>query len=378
NSRSVSVYPFAEVRRSFTYIAYFYWLAVILAGFDAVIAPVLSWLQRSRLLARALVTLRGAILRYRIADALRVVALPIVAVPIAVALWFLCSQAAYYGRPSPGQVILHDAHRFERLLGLAPASTTGAWIHLAPTFAAIEYLERHTAPGDWIYSNIISTSNDFDYLADGRYSLLEGTSMYQMYDTIKKSVRHIQRFRRFALTADPSLVQKWRPKYALLYRANQCNVLDCYGTQVYPVAFDRFKNNRAFVRVFANRLYVIYRITGVPGSAASATLTKLMRRCSSHNSPPVARIAACTKELRLVGKLDPNGFYYRARAEAALGQENAAMRDFTTDIERDPTNYGVYLAEARSLMNAGNVLEARADIHLAEGNGVYPSTLPGP
>jgi hypothetical protein len=128
---------------------------------------------------------------------------------------------------------------------------------LKPMFDAIAFVRDRTSVGELVYSNSVS-ENQFWFLSDGRVSLLDGTSIYQLYFLQRSASRRIVRFSRFARTADMNDVSAFPFKFALLYIGTSCPAL-CYGDPVYPPNLQKFDADPNFRRVFENASYVVYQ-----------------------------------------------------------------------------------------------------------------------
>ena len=354
--RSVSLYPLAAVRRSFSYVAYFFWLAGFIGAADHLVLPILARVRHR-------VHLQGAFIRSLLRSTLLI--------PAIVGIWFLISVSGYYGRRSLPDIYYYDVARIASTLGGDQLKAASAKESLAPAFRAMRYLRAHTKPGDWVYSNVISSDNDFAYLTNGRFSLLEGSSVYQLFSFMKHASERIRSFRQFALSGDLSLLRPYHVRYILFMNRLTCRGIYCYGVIPFPPNMSIFRRNPAFERVLSDRYYSIYRITGAPEPPISKRISRLMDSCRSRALPAVRRIRDCTRLIALLGSRDSNAYFYRALSELQLGNVRTARSDFNTTIELNPTTGVAYYERAIIEMRLGDRKAAVADLNLAQLHGAY-------
>ena len=206
DSKSVSLYPLAAAQRTFVYITFFYWLATGVAILDFASGPS----RRVRIRLTAHVPFRLPISSAQLAGVL---------VACFTIGWFTYSVSPYLDRPiSPTFLVQRLLHRTLKPLGSSAISET-----LEPMFEAMAFVREHTRPGDWVYSNVISYDNSFLYLTSGRRSLLEGTSIYQLYFVQREATARINRFIDFAMTGDPTLLSPHSVNYAVLSESNSAS-----------------------------------------------------------------------------------------------------------------------------------------------------------
>jgi hypothetical protein len=128
-------------------------------------------------------------------------------------------------------------------------------------YDALNYIREHTRPGEWVFSNVIS-DNQFWYLTNGRYSLGEGSPMYQVYPLQRRAARHLQQFKAFALTADPEIIASYHVRYLLLLTQDSvCGAEGCmeFGFNMMETNLPAFDASPAYSAVFSNPKYRVYK-----------------------------------------------------------------------------------------------------------------------
>lgn len=184
------------------------------------------------------------------------------AVAAFVPLWFVLSigslerkiPAGTYSIPYAGRPI--EAGFVDRPVN--PSGIEVVRARLKPLFDAMQFIQAHSSPHDWVFSNVSSSDNAFWFLSSGRYSLTEGASIYQLYFMQKAGAARMHDFANFAITADEELLARYGSHYVLLYKGNDCVPTVCYGDNVLPTNFLAFDENPSFHRVFENEFYRIF------------------------------------------------------------------------------------------------------------------------
>jgi hypothetical protein len=273
NSRSVALFPLASIRRTFVYVACFYWIAAGLAVWDFLVNPLISFYATEaktfpRLEAgiRRLSALFNPVSRWSRGIA-------VVSVACFVPAWFVYSIIDYAPWTTLNATFLaRTAHRFKGdFARQAPDSQSGLEIAAArvkPIVEAMTFIRDHTSRGEWVFSNVSSSDNAFWFLTSGRYSLMEGAAIYQLYFLQKAAASRMHDFAVFARTADAKIVAPYGTRYVLLYKQPQCKLPQCYGDRILSTDLAAFANSRAFNRVFENEIYVIFERVGSAQSAA--------------------------------------------------------------------------------------------------------------
>src|SRR6202030_885586 len=136
-------------------------------------------------------------------------------------------------------------------------------------FDVAAYIRDHTAPNEWVYSNVIS-DNQFWYLTGGRYSLTEGSAMYQVYGLQQRAADRLRRFAELAKTGDLGLVDDYDVRYFVLLKG-ACYLFDCYGYETYPADLGAFERRTDIAKVYENSSYAIFARTGLPQHTAAET-----------------------------------------------------------------------------------------------------------
>ncbi len=263
NWKSISLYPLASIRRAFVYVGFFYWLAIGIAVFDFIIHPLIIFYATT---IREHGASGTASLRFRSIRHLsgtRRAVLTTLLVICFVPLWV--EHSIVRSMPHDGGSLLgRMTHRVEVAFGRQPADPGGFAIveaRLRPLFDAVGFIRDHTAVGERIFSNVSSSDNAFWFLSSGRYSLMEGASIYQLYSLQKEAARRMNEFAIFALTADPAIVAPYGTRYVLLYKDFDCGPIQCYGDNILTTNRGSFDANPLFRQVFENEFYVIYEMS---------------------------------------------------------------------------------------------------------------------
>jgi hypothetical protein len=141
---------------------------------------------------------------------------------------------------------------------------------LKPMFDAIAFVRDRTSVGELVYSNVLSEGM-FWFLSNGRVSILDGSSIYQLYTLQRNAARRIRRFADFATTVNMADVAGFNFKYVLLYKRMHCGTdRACYGEPAFVADLTRFENNPGFRLVFDNNVYTVFERTDLAaGSVAS-------------------------------------------------------------------------------------------------------------
>ena len=142
---------------------------------------------------------------------------------------------------------------------------------LKPLFDAVAFVRDRTSIGELVYSNLLS-EDLFWFLSSGRISLLDGTSIYQLYLLQKESARRIRQFADFAITADMEDVEGFNFKYLLLYKGGICGKV-CYGDQIFLANLGRFEEDPRFRLVFENAAYVVFERMNVAAGSVARLVT---------------------------------------------------------------------------------------------------------
>lgn len=277
DSQSVSLYPLASIRRTFVYVTFFYWLAIGLAALDFIVRPLIAFyssaLAKTSYRPGGLYRLGSAIWNNAWTVRLRAQHLAVV---VLVPAWFVASIASWTGKPMTGAYFFHRAaQRIEADFGNGSADRSSIAIvaaRLKPVFDAMTFLQAHTSAGERIFSNVSSSENAFWFLSSGRYSLMEGASIYQLYFMQKEAAVRMHNFADFALTADAKSLSPYGPKYLLLYKGADCLRIECYGDKVIPTNLGAFDKNPFLHRVFENEFYRIFERTEAAQSEAEITV----------------------------------------------------------------------------------------------------------
>ena len=302
NAVSTSIFPLAAIRRTFVYVRFFYWLAIFVTmvsvlhiffkrfisdseisqesgGQHCSVEPIRDWSVRFQFLNLVFLIGRAEPVRQSlqrlIAVFLNVKSGPDTSVKPAFGLlcvlvsWlFISTSTALDKRPDVSALLARFGERISGILALGSATakmTTRTTQQAAGALIdAVAYIQTNTKPGDWVFSNIIS-DNQFWYLTRGRYSLLEGSAMYQVYDLQKRAAFRFDKFAQFAETAEISKVANYDLGHVLIYKYCQCVTQSCYGFNVIPSDRDKFDSNPDFYRAYENSEFIIYSPTKNPG-----------------------------------------------------------------------------------------------------------------
>jgi hypothetical protein len=246
---SVSMFPFAVSRRIYIYVSTFYLLAISMAAVDFLRltdVPFVVALRWKRIVA------------YRWPERVEAYAFVF---PLT---FLLLSQIFPYmkGSFAPSWVIQSlingTASRAAAMPPLLSSLQEPTPTSSADLAQAVQYIRAHTAPNEWIFSNIIS-DNQFWYLSAGRHSVTEGSVMYQVYDLQRRAADRLREFAQYSETARSSVLDSYPIRYTLLYKYCHCATSGCYGYNVLPTKVAAFEVNSAYSKVFENREYVIFR-----------------------------------------------------------------------------------------------------------------------
>ncbi|MBV8755471.1 MAG: hypothetical protein JO328_21665 [Hyphomicrobiales bacterium] len=275
DSTSVALFPLASIRRTFVYVACFYWLAVAIAVWDFLVNPLISFYASE---AEKLPRFQGITCRFFSLPNSRTRwnrAATLVSVIFFVPAWFVYSITYYAPWPTDiAAFLMRTAHRVQGDFARRPDSQSGLEIAAArvkPIVEAMTFIRAHTLRGEWVFSNVSSSDNAFWFLTDGRYSLMEGAAIYQLYFLQKAAASRMHDFAVFARTADPELISPYGTRYVLLYKQAECMLPQCYGDRILSTDFAAFANSPVFSRVFENELYVVFEKAG---AAQSATISR--------------------------------------------------------------------------------------------------------
>jgi Domain of unknown function (DUF7024) len=248
---SVSSYPFAASRRTYKYAAFFYCLAVATTVLDRAFIRRLSD-KLSQLVPRFL-------------HARRARAVEVLLLFTSLSLTVLWSISASGGSLSWSSTFDKIATRaFPDADAKKPEPYDGAEAQFRPLFEAVAYVRDHTAPGEWVFSNVVS-DNQFWYLSGGRYSLAEGSVMYQVYELQKRAAARIVQFAHFAETANAALIDSFGPRLIMLYKYCKCRTPSCLGYHVLPTRIGAFAENPGFAKVFENGEFIVFGREHPPG-----------------------------------------------------------------------------------------------------------------
>jgi hypothetical protein len=125
-------------------------------------------------------------------------------------------------------------------------------------FGAIGFIRERTEPGEWVYSNIVS-DNQFWFLSKGRYSVLEGSAMYQVYSLQRRAARRIEQFRKVAQTGDTGPLEAYEKlRYLLIFKRDNCSYPACFGFNVFPAINLMGAGRPDLERVYENPHFVVY------------------------------------------------------------------------------------------------------------------------
>jgi hypothetical protein len=274
DSRSVALFPLASIRRTFVYVGCFYWVAIAVALGDFLVNPLISFYAAE---TGKLPRLDGAIRRF--CASLNPIArwnkaIAVVSVACFVPAWFVYAMTDYapWTNLSAATLLTRTAHRVNAdFARRVPGSQSGLEIAAArvkPIAEAMTFIRAHTLRGEWVFSNVSSSDNAFWFLTSGRYSLMEGAAIYQLYFLQKAAASRMHDFAVFARTADPGLISRYGTRYVLLYKQAQCKLPQCYGDRILSTDFAAFANSPVFNRVFENDLYAVFERVGSAQSAA--------------------------------------------------------------------------------------------------------------
>jgi hypothetical protein len=241
-----------------------------------------------------------------------------------------------------------------------------------PLFDAMSFVRDHTRPGEWIYSNIISSDNYFSFFTSGRFSLLEGPSIYQQFTPIRQAAQRIRTFTAFAESTDTASLAPYGARYVVLYTNSDCQrAYGCYGEDVFSTNLALFASSPAFRRVYENRDFIIYRLTGRPDSPTAAVIARDIPRCETTIGSGEWRTRACTQLLSLVGNVDSSVLYFRGLADLAAKQYKPAIYDLNRFLAREPQNADAYYRRALAYAATGDLSAASSDLDLAEQYATY-------
>jgi hypothetical protein len=258
-------------------VTFFYWLAIGLAALDFIMRPLIAFYSS----ALAKTSYRPGRL-YRLGSAIWSSAWAVrlrrdhLAVVTLAPVWFVLCIASWTQKPTNPAYFFHRAvQRIAADFGNGSADRSSIAIvaaRLKPLFDAMTFLQAHTSAEERIFSNVSSSENAFWFLSSGRYSLMEGASIYQLYFMQKEAAVRMHSFANFALSADAKLVAPYRPKYLLFYKGANCVQIECYGDKVIPTNPGAFDKNPFFHRVFENEFYRIFELSEAAQSQADATV----------------------------------------------------------------------------------------------------------
>jgi hypothetical protein len=233
NCNSVSVFPLASIRRTFVYIRFFYWSAIAICIYSIITCwyykhIISEYLTLSTLninLNRELIFAFLIMCTFSVSSGFGAYKPPVTISNIIQLDWSVYSSIQSDANPDGS---LHQA---------------------------IEYVEQNTSPNDWVFLNVLS-DNQFWYLSSGRYSLLEGSAMYQVYHLQKRAADHINLFRKFALTSDLSLLDGYNVRYFIIAKHH---IKALFG-EVVPTDFKAFNDNQALIKVLENADFYVFKI----------------------------------------------------------------------------------------------------------------------
>ncbi|MGH7738201.1 MAG: tetratricopeptide repeat protein, partial [Candidatus Tyrphobacter sp.] len=348
--RSVALYPVAAVRRSFPYVRFFYWVAIGIAVAEYLELLLRRWAgaEQAWLAARKRV-------------------LPGIAALVVSFGWIFSSLNIAVGRTTLGAMLGHVGWGtlavIDPLLPLTPFE-----VQETPMLQTMLYVRDHVPIGHWVFSNILSSDDTFSYFTSGRYSLLEGTSIYQLSPLLRREAIDMRTMEIVAASSDTALLKPFGSAYVVTYDRLQCDA-QCYGDIVVPTNDSWFASSPALKRVFSNGYYTIYRTTGASDLRVAAQDARLITRCEAWSAEPTATIAACERLVRLSGPIDPAAYYFLARAQLARHQYAAAIEDFNDSIATSPQFALSYYGRALTFAREGRRHEALADLDLAATYG---------
>lgn len=231
NEMSRSTFPLAIIQRTYGYGTFCYWGCVLLS-----IYRVLSLAAEG------------------IPDSAKVF------IDRACVLFFMpCLTALVVSRVLPDRspsVITHQIAAKFHFASSPFISTTSAKEDL---YSIMDFIRSHTKRGEWVYSNIIS-DNQFWFLTDGRYSLTEGSAMYQIYPLQRRAEARLESFRKFAQNSDSTAIDAYHVRYVLLYRETSCRTDACagYGFAVIPASLNEFLKSNAYSMAFENASFLVF------------------------------------------------------------------------------------------------------------------------
>ena len=136
-------------------------------------------------------------------------------------------------------------------------------------FDAMRFIRANTEPGEWVYSNIVS-DNQFWFLSEGRYSVLEGSAMYQVYSLQKRAAMRLDAFYQVMQTSDARSLHPYNIRYLMLFKPNNCRYPACYGYNV--ISADKFiaaAKSPEFEKVYEDPEFVIYHLDWAASSQVS-------------------------------------------------------------------------------------------------------------
>jgi hypothetical protein len=275
NAVSVSAFPVAATRRTFVYAKFFYWAAAAVAVLDFVLLPPLQAAYRAT---------KGHLSVQRTHSWLP----QLVDGAVAFAFLLLIGSSLYsnavlrmFGSDAGWTTWRGREIALTTLNDIYPTAPVEryfqavfAWRKLLfdaaarPEFFDIaEYIRDHAAPDEWVYSNVIS-DNQFWYLTGGRYSLAEGSAMYQVYGLQQRAADRLRQFAELAKTGDLSLVDDYHVRYFILLKG-ACDLFDCYGYAVYPADLAAFEKRTDIAKVYENNRYAIFARAAPPQRTAT-------------------------------------------------------------------------------------------------------------
>ena len=268
NAASVSAFPLAASRRTFVYGKFFYWAAIAIAALDFIVLPLMRVAFPVTKRHHAIQSKRPWYPRIAEGSATLAFLLLIGASLYSNAVFRILGNDVDWLSWRTREIALtalndiHPTAPIENYFELIFAWRKLLFDSAArPEFFDVaEYIREHTTPNEWVYSNVIS-DNQFWYLTGGRYSLAEGSAMYQVYWLQQRAADRLKRFSEVARTGDVSLVDDYRVRYFVLLKGEECQLLDCYGYGVYPANLSVFEARTDLAKVYENSSYVIFART---------------------------------------------------------------------------------------------------------------------
>jgi hypothetical protein len=203
---------------------------------------------------------------------------------VLVPLWL--AHSINHDRGRPDSVLGLVGRAAERLSGLVrPADAAPGVNILDPMFQAVAYVSNRIPRGAQIYSNLMSEGT-FWYLSNGRVSLLDGTSIYQLFWLQRDAARRLVKFADFARTANMDDLEGFNVKYVLLFKGKDCNVL-CYSDPVFTTDISHFVGNPRFTQAFENSAYVILKVNDIPSEPQFTPTSSLPETAPAGSQPAI-------------------------------------------------------------------------------------------